>query len=504
LTTTPVVRIFCLYASICIAIDFTWQITFFVAIMSLDERKRTVCVQPLDNLNDIIQRQSEQWSSFTNKILPKYAKAVTTSPGRSWIITCFFLLTAIAVYFSSLVELKSPIKDLVSSDSYVFRFLSRTDALNLGENAFLQYGVFVWNENPLQFASTNTTLPARGSVGEKNILSSFGQTLLSPVVQRSLVELMTQLSSMKHGGGPVDDWISNFNQWASSHPSYNYFVTKEGFFDGTRSPGAAVAYYAALSSFLLENSHYSNSLLIFPSNSTNSTITLAGTVFSVYLTDTFEIGDKLQAMSNMYSQAEKNPVDAYCFHDGFAKTSFFIGIWPSTATNAAICFCVVSITSIIFLRNVPCILSMLFCLTAIYIELLGLMGFAGVPLNQITTVVLLSSFGLAVDSVAHITHSAHRCLSPSSTVKAEAALREVGGSVFLGGMTSFVGVFPLIFSKAQFFNDFFLLFTFLIGCALVHGFVFTPALMSVFNELKHRNFTGKIPASVSSREVEIR
>jgi hypothetical protein len=299
---------------------------------------------------------------------------------------------------------------------------------------------------------------------------------------------------MKYGSGPVDDWITSFNAWCLQSPIFTNYITTDGYFEGTRSKEAAIAFQRALTVFLLdpEYSHYSNSLFLRIGNSSTNLTSpmyqetqteIVGTVLSVYFVDTGPMRSKVAATEEMYSLTDHALVEASCFHESFAKISFFSGIWTATIINAAVCFGVVAFTSMIFLRSSASIVTVLICLTVIYIELLGLMGLAGVPLNQVTTVVLLSSFGLAVDSVAHITHAAHQSSQLSTYIKVEKALRDVGGSVFLGGMTSFVGVCPLILSKAQFFKDFFVLFTFLIGCALLHGFIFAPALLSLLNEL---------------------
>jgi len=505
ITTTPVIRIFCVYAAVCIFVDFAWQISLFLAILSLDEKCRmasaAACKQSqVDtrlNHQCMVSVQVEQMEKVkSTRYVTRCTSTITSPWGRFWVFIIMIISVLLGIWLSSYVVLKSPTTDLISSDSYVYHYLTRTNKLNLGESSFLQYGVFISSEPPPTDAlgSFNTSiLPARGSLGELNLFQLFGQSLLSPIVQRSTTDLLNDLASMKYGDGPVDNWISSFNAWSGLKPMFKDFITEDGYFEGTRSMEAAEAFQTALTLFLLEpeHSHYTNSLFMQAGNTTtnsNSTGTmyletkteLVGTVLTVYLVDIGSMLDKITAIEKMYSLAEEALIEASCFHESFAKISFFSGIWSTTAVNAAICFAVVIFTSAIFLQNLSCILTVLICLTAIYIELLGLMGLAGVPLSQVTTIVLLSSFGLAVDSVAHITHAAHRNSIPSSTIKVDKAFKDVGGSVFLGGMTSFVGVCPLILAKAKFFNDFFVLFTFLVCCAILHGFIFTPALLSYF------------------------
>lgn len=512
ITTTPVIRIFCVYAAVCVFVDFAWQISLFLAILIIDEKCRIVsaaaCRHPqVDNQINNNCKESIELERIERVKVTQYVtrctSAVTSPQGRFLVCIVMLISIAVGIWYSSNVVLKSPTTDLISSDSYVYRYLTHTNKLNLGERSFLQYGVFIASEPPLTDAlgSFNTsTLPSPGSVEEQELYNLFGQSLLSPVVQRSIINLLNDLASMEYGDGPVDDWISSFNAWSSQQMMFQDFMTEDGYFEGTRSNEAAVAFQNALTLFLLESeySHFTNSLFMQTSNTTtNSNSTdpmlyqgtrkeLVGTVLTVYLVDIGNMHKKIKATEKMYYLAENALIEASCFHESFAKISFFSGIWTTTAVNAAICFAVVIFTSAIFLQNIACVLTVLICLTAIYIELLGLMGLAGVPLNQVTTIVLLSSFGLAVDSVAHITHAAHKNSTSSNTIQVEKAFKDVGGSVFLGGMTSFVGVCPLILAKAKFFNDFFVLFTFLVCCAILHGFIFTPALLSYFHYLAER------------------
>lgn len=522
ITTTPVIRIFCVYAAVCVFVDFAWQISLFLAILTIDEKCRIACKQSqVDNQINNYCKESIELEQIERVKVTRYVtrctSAVTNPRGRFLVCIVMLISIAVGIWYSSNVVLKSPTTDLISSDSYVYRYLSHTNKLNLGERSFLQYGVFIASEPPLADAlgSFNTsTLPSPGSVEEQELYNLFGQSLLSPVVQRSIINLLNDLASMEYGDGPVDDWISSFNAWSSQQLMFQDFMTKDGYFEGTRSNEAAVAFQNALTLFLLESeySHYTNSLFMQTSNTTtNSNSTdrvlyqgtrkeLVGTVLTVYLVDIGNMHKKIKATEKMYSLAENALIEASCFHESFAKISFFSGIWTTTAVNAAICFAVVIFTSAIFLQNIACVLTVMICLTAIYIELLGLMGLAGVPLSQVTTIILLSSFGLAVDSVAHITHAAQKKSTSSNTIQVEKAFKDVGGSVFLGGMTSFVGVCPLILAKAKFFNDFFVLFTFLVCCAILHGFIFTPALLSYFcywaERIKGKNTTINLPMNL--------
>jgi len=120
---------------------------------------------------------------------------------------------------------------------------------------------------------------------------------------------------------------------------------------------------------------------------------------------------------------------------------------------------------------------LLACLVCLGINLLGFMAFVNIHLDQVSSVIILMTFGLAVDYVAHIVHSFVKSSSRSPLIRLEDALADVGGSVLLGGLTSFIGVLPLAFTSANVFQVFFKMFVLIIMGAIFYGFVIAPIAM---------------------------
>merc|ERR1711881_499381 len=97
------------------------------------------------------------------------------------------------------------------------------------------------------------------------------------------------------------------------------------------------------------------------------------------------------------------------------------------------------------------------------------------------------SIGLAVDYTAHYLHA---FMSTASTdvgcvqdgnARMMAAFQHIATPVFSGGFTTWLGVVPLFFSTSMIFGTFFKMFCGIIGFGVVHGLIFAPAVISLFN-----------------------
>lgn len=62
--------------------------------------------------------------------------------------------------------------------------------------------------------------------------------------------------------------------------------------------------------------------------------------------------------------------------------------------------------------------------------------------------------------------------------RAKLAVEKVGIAVFLGGLTTFVGVSVLAFSEGAVFFRFFVLFSCMVVLEMSHGLIFLPVLLS--------------------------
>mmetsp|Transcript_10040 Transcript_10040/g.23223 ORF Transcript_10040/g.23223 Transcript_10040/m.23223 type:complete len:119 (+) Transcript_10040:1418-1774(+) len=74
----------------------------------------------------------------------------------------------------------------------------------------------------------------------------------------------------------------------------------------------------------------------------------------------------------------------------------------------------------------------------INVNLLAVVYLAGYTINSITVLLLIMAIGLVADPCLHMVHAFLHVDGDSRTERAEAAVAEMGGSVLLGSMTTFL------------------------------------------------------------------
>ena len=93
----------------------------------------------------------------------------------------------------------------------------------------------------------------------------------------------------------------------------------------------------------------------------------------------------------------------------------------------------------------------------IYIDLMGFIQLFGIDVNGVTYVSLLMAIGLLVDYMMHVTLRYYETPeSASRDAKVKDVLRTIGASVMLGGLSTFLGIVPLMFSASD------IIFTFVV------------------------------------------
>jgi Niemann-Pick C1 protein len=89
------------------------------------------------------------------------------------------------------------------------------------------------------------------------------------------------------------------------------------------------------------------------------------------------------------------------------------------------------------------------------------------------------AIGLLVDYVMHVALQYYELAKSSRNEKAKEVLKMMGASVLLGGLSTFLGILPLILSKVYFVNTFFVAFICVVTLGLGHGLILLPVILSL-------------------------
>eukprot|EP01026_Neomeris_dumetosa_P062918 TRINITY_DN5965_c0_g1_i2.p3 TRINITY_DN5965_c0_g1~~TRINITY_DN5965_c0_g1_i2.p3 ORF type:complete len:128 (+),score=19.81 TRINITY_DN5965_c0_g1_i2:528-911(+) len=110
--------------------------------------------------------------------------------------------------------------------------------------------------------------------------------------------------------------------------------------------------------------------------------------------------------------------------------------------------------------------------------LLGFMWYVDLTFNVVTAINIVLAVGLAVDYSAHIAHS-YLVVQGTKRERAQLALKDIGGEVFSGGFTTFLGVVIMGAASHYIFQTFFKMFFALIVLGLWHGIILLPVVLSL-------------------------
>ena len=169
---------------------------------------------------------------------------------------------------------------------------------------------------------------------------------------------------------------------------------------------------------------------------------------------------------------------AFSFTFVFTETETIIG--SEMKLNLALALCAVVLVSVFVLIQPKAVLLIAVLVAVIDADLLGGMNYWGLQVNTVTVVQLVMAVGLVVDYVAHILH----CYMQQPTdipdmERLRDALIEIGPSVLMGALTTFIGIMPLLFANSAIFRTFFKMFFLIIVFGAAHGLILLPAIITL-------------------------
>ena len=177
--------------------------------------------------------------------------------------------------------------------------------------------------------------------------------------------------------------------------------------------------------------------------------------------------------------------------------SYFIFAFYSAVTGELILTTILGIAAVtiiafLFIPHWTAALFVFPLITILYVDLLGVLNFAGLHLNAVSYIAMVMSIGLLVDFLMHILLRFYESPGKTRHAKVKDTLKTMGSSILIGGISTFLGVIPLAFSTSEIFSTIFVTFIGLVTLGAGHGLILLPVLLSMLGPevcIRHERFS---------------
>jgi len=450
ISTIPAIYWLCLYAFPTILIIFIYQLTFFVAILTIDENRvaenRRDCLvcfkvdQSDEDENEEFKdnTMTKTQGSLSERFMVWYADALLTPWVKAIVVMIFLGLGSGSFYYATLLTQEFDFTDVIPKDSYITPwFNSMTDYTTRGTNFIDVY-----------FRNVDQA---------------------DQIIQQQMEDYVNDLVQMKQVDyEPASFWLQDFKKYVNESidleelPFYEQFGT---FFNDP-----------------IYNELHSDSFVL----DENGMILSSRTTVFMNNIDNSNVKELISALEDQREVSARQPIN-----DGKSEWSFFTFsdqylIWEFYSVSIkelylTTVFSVVTVCLVttIFIPHWTALLFVFPLICLLYVDLLGVLQLAGYNINPISYVAIVISIGLLIDFLVH-TLLRYFEIEGDREKRTKEMLRTMGSSVFVGGISTFLGVVPLAFSTSNTFMTIFVAFIALVVLGIGHGLIFLPVLLSMF------------------------
>ncbi len=434
----PAIRFFCTYAALAICSAFVMLVTFFVGCMWFDIKR--INAQRRDFLPCLMSPPPTDCCSgirangFDN-VMEAWGKVITSSPGKVIVCLCSLLLLSGGIYGALNIDESFNRQLLTTEDSHYREFLN------------------VYEENFHLNIEVNIIFPTKADHSSQEI-----QKMYSDV--ENLVKCNGHFIS-----GSIS-WLSEYLLWAKKK---NIDINETTIFYRTLFDFVSLPKYRRFAQDLK-----------FSENKTHL-IASRILVYSKSSRDSIFHRDMMVSIREDLSRSKD--VDAFAVALPFIYFEQYAHVLNETIRNLIVAGISILLISSMFLNHFVIIICLLCGFVALILELLGLMYIWNVSVNSISMINLVMALGFSVDYNAHVAYHFVSSKAASPELRVIDALSKVGGSVFLGGLSTFLGMMPTAFASSTVFRTFFKMFVGIVALGLLHGLAILPVYLTLLGKI---------------------
>jgi Niemann-Pick C1 protein len=452
-SSVPAVYWVCLYAFPSVIMVYFYQLTFFVACISLDqkridEQRRDCCtwitVPAKEEVEEIGEEQTEQDSiddavqeEFkADTLMNKYAEILLRPWMKLVVIIGFIVLAVFCAISASKLRQEFKFKDVLPGDSYITTFIDARQ--DYSSRSHILNGIYFRNEDQ----------------SDEDI-------------QQQMFDYIDQLVEMESVTGYPDFfWLRDLNRFVENQTlHYLPFYTQLDLFLGVD----------------IINEVYGGDII----RDEDGKIIESRCFIDMGNVEADDIKGQIQILDDARRIGASQPINQGKEEASFLTYSRAYNIWEfySIAVGELIFAAIVgvaAVTAIAFLLipHWTAALYVLPLMCVLYVDILGVMQWGGVTINPVSYVALAMSVGLLVDFIMHVLLKFYE-LPGNRVEKTIVMLRTMGSSIFLGGLTTLLGTVPLVFSASEIFYTIFIGFMGLVTLGVGHGLILLPVILSM-------------------------
>lgn len=189
--------------------------------------------------------------------------------------------------------------------------------------------------------------------------------------------------------------------------------------------------------------------------------------------------DQGTMMTTIRDIASRSPLSVIAYSSAFIFYEQYIAILPQTLQTLGIGVAAVFLITALFMPHPILLFFVVITMAMIMTGIVAFMHFWDLTLSSVTMIHLIMSVGFSVDFTAHICHAFMVAKGSCRNERAAEAVTTSGGPIFNGAVSSVLGILMLAFAKSYIFRSFFKVMLLVIVFGASHALLFLPVVLSL-------------------------
>ena len=194
--------------------------------------------------------------------------------------------------------------------------------------------------------------------------------------------------------------------------------------------------------------------------------------------------DQGTMMTEIRDIASKSPLSVIAYAPAFIFYEQYIAILPQTLQTLGIGVAAVFLITALFMPHPILMIFVVVTMAMIMVGIVGFMYFWNLTLSSVTMIHLIMSVGFSVDFTAHICHAFMVAKGSDRNERVAEAVKFSGGPIFNGAVSSVLGILMLAFAKSYIFRSFFKVMLLVVVLGASHALLFLPVVLSLVGPRK--------------------